>query len=311
MQEIKMKYPIRLLAVAAFAAVLMPEQAHACACGCGVFDVGTSTMMPTDAGGTVWFEYDFMNQQTNWHNGSEASKADNPDKVLRSNFFQVGGQYMFNRTWGIMGEIPFTDRFFKTTDEDTGNLTHAQHSAFGDIHLQGIYSGFSDDMSSGLTFGFKLPTGDFRYSGFDRDTAIGSGSTDWLLGGYHMGALAGQFDWFANGVWDHPFLTQGGYHPGDEVDGAIGSYYSGFDLGDSGKIAPLLQLIGSQRWQDSGSAANAPNSGYQRLLISPGVEYDIDAVKMYGDVEFPIYQHVNGDQIVAPVFFKFIVGYSF
>src|SRR6185312_3031598 len=91
------------LSKAAFLAVLLsPNLALACACGCGVFDVGTGTMMPTDTGGTVWFEYDFMNQATNWHNSSEAPKADNPDKVLRSNFFQVGGEYMFNRSWGVM-----------------------------------------------------------------------------------------------------------------------------------------------------------------------------------------------------------------
>jgi hypothetical protein len=34
-------------------------------------------------------------------------------------------------------------------------------------------------------------------------------------------------------------------------------------------------------------------------------------VKLYGDVEVPIYQNANGNQIVAPVLFKFIVGYSF
>ena len=302
-----------LLPLAAFMVALMPGLALACACGCGVFDVGTGTMMPTDEGGQVWFEYDFMNQAANWHNSSEAPKANNDDKVLSSNFFQVGGQYMFNRSWGIMGEIPFTDRYFKTTDDDTGDLLHNRHHALGDVHLQGVYSGFADDMSTGVTFGLKLPTGDFRYSGFDRDTSIGSGSTDWLLGAYHMGAIdeKGLFNWFTNGLWDHAFLMQRGYRPGDEFDAAIGSYYNGFDFGANGKMAPLLQLIGSWRVHDTGAAANTPNSGYKRLLISPGVEYDINAVKLYGDVEVPVWQHVNGNQLVAPVYLKFIVGYSF
>jgi hypothetical protein len=306
-----MKSTIRLMAATAFVAVFSPGLALACACGCGVFDVGTGTMMPTDEGGTVWFEYDFMNQQTNWHDASEGPRANNPDKVLRSNFFQFGGQYMFNRSWGIMGTVPFTDRYFKTTDDDSGDLLHHQHTAFGDLHLQGVYSGFSGDMSTGVTFGLKLPSGDFTYTGFDRDTAIGTGSTDLLLGVYHMGALIKQFDWFVNGQLDHAFLTQGGYRPGDEVDAALGSYYNGFEISKTSKIAPLLQLIGSYRVHDTGSQANPGNSGYERLMISPGIEYDIDAVKLYGDVEVPIYQHVNGNQIVAPIYAKFIVGYSF
>src|ERR1700749_3007340 len=103
--EYKMTSRVRLLAAAAFAAVFSPGLALACACGCGVFDVGTGTMMPTDTGGTVWLEYDFMNQVNNWHDSFEAPKANNPDKVLRSNFFQVGGEYMFSRSWGVLGEI--------------------------------------------------------------------------------------------------------------------------------------------------------------------------------------------------------------
>jgi hypothetical protein len=47
------------------------------------------------------------------------------------------------------------------------------------------------------------------------------------------------------------------------------------------------------------------------LLIAPGIEYNIEPVKLYGDVEVPIYQNVNGNQLVAPVMLKFVVGYSF
>jgi len=231
----------RLFLVAFFLGVLFPSAALACACGCGVFDVGTGAMMPTAEGGQVWFEYDFMNQVNNWSGASPSAKANNDDKVLRSNFFQLGGQYMFNREWGVMGEVPVTDRFFKTTDDGTGDTVKFQHSALGDIHLQGIYSGFSEDMSTGVTFGFKLPTGDFSFSGFDRDTSIGSGSTDLLLGFYHMGGLVDRFDWFTNAQLDQPFLTQDSYRPGTEIDAAIGSYYYGLNLGESaGKLAPLL-----------------------------------------------------------------------
>ena len=42
----------------------------ACACGCGVFDVGTSSMLPQGTGGVAWFEYDYQNQNRNRSGGS-------------------------------------------------------------------------------------------------------------------------------------------------------------------------------------------------------------------------------------------------
>src|SRR5271154_6607660 len=92
-RERSMKLLARLLPAAAFAAGLMPTAALACACGCGVFDVGTGTMLPTDTGGTVWLEYDFMNQTQNWQGSSSSPGANNPDKIIRSNFFVGGLQY--------------------------------------------------------------------------------------------------------------------------------------------------------------------------------------------------------------------------
>jgi hypothetical protein len=308
-----MKFSLRLAAVAALVTALSPAAALACACGCGVFDVGTGTMLPTNTGGTVWLEYNYMNQSQNWHGLSPSSSANNNDKQIRSDFFTLGGEYMFNRDWGAMLEVPYTDRNFKTADDDTGDLDHFNHAAFGDVKLQGIYSGFSDDMSTGVTFGLKLPSGDYMYPNFDRDTEIGTGSVNLLLGGYHMGALddKGMFNWFANALWDHPVLTQDSYRPGTETDVAVGSYYNNLIFSDGSKLSPLLQLIGSYRLHDTGANADPVDTGYKRLLISPGIEYDVQSLKLYGDVEFPIMQEMNGNQLTAPVLFKFVVGYNF
>ncbi len=289
-----------------------PGFAYACACGCGVFEVGTAAMLPTSEGGLAWLEYDFMNQDINWSGGKVAPEANNPDRRLRSGFYTAGMQYMFSRDWGVMAEVPYTDRYFRTTD-DNNNPVSFKHDALGDIRLKGIYSGFSPDMSTGVDFGLKLPTGDHTFHGFDRDTDIGSGSTDLLLGAYHMGRLTanGKWDWFVNGQWDHAFLTQGQYRPGDELDAAAGIYFNAGSIAGYGAFSPLLQIVGSDRQRDSGANANPDNSGYTRLLISPGFEYDIKNLRLYGDVEFPLYQNVNGNQLVAPTLFKFIAGYSF
>jgi hypothetical protein len=41
------------------------------------------------------------------------------------------------------------------------------------------------------------------------------------------------------------------------------------------------------------------------------MEYDVNQMKFYGDLEFPIVQDMNGDQLTAPVLFKVMIGYSF
>lgn len=299
---------------------LTPSMALACACGCGVFDVGTGTMMPTAEGGTVWLEYNYMNQNHNWSGTSSASAANNPDKQILTNFFTAGVNYMFNRQWGVEAEIPYWDRTFKTETDvpNPGDVQSFNHDNIGDIRVKGVYTGFSDDMSTGVTFGLKLANGDFTYPNFDRDTSIGTGSTDLLLGAFHQGDLTGDgmFNWFVNGQMDIPFITQQNYRPGDEFDVAVGSYYNGLDWGKAGKLSPLLQLITSIREHDTGMNASQPingiqQSGYQRLLISPGLEYDINSVKLYGDVEVPVFQNMNGNQLVAPFALKLIVGYNF
>ncbi len=134
-------------------------------------------MFPTHEGGMVSLEYDYQHQNRNWQGDSPSSADNNNDKKIISNFFALGYQYLFNRSWGVMAEIPFTNRYFKTMDDDTGDIQGFTHSSIGDIRLKGIYTGFSEDLSTGLTFGVRLPTGSYKYPNFDPDVEIGSGSS--------------------------------------------------------------------------------------------------------------------------------------
>jgi len=305
----------KLMLMAAAAVALSPVAAHACACGCGVFDVSTGSMMPTSEGGSVWLEYDYLNQTQNWHGTHSAPSGDNTDKLIHTDFITAGGQYMFNRHWGVEAEVPYWSRNFKTQTDDPnpGDAPTFHSQDFGDVRLKAIYTGLSPDMSTGLTLGLKLPTGNFTAENFDRDTQIGTGSTDLLIGAYHMGTLTekGDFNWFVHGQWAQPVAVQDHYRPGDEINVATGVYYESFDLGKAGKIAPLMQVIGSAKMRDRGVNAHPEDTGYSRLFISPGVEYDINKIKLYTDVELPVAQNVSGNQLVAPVAVKFIVGYSF
>jgi hypothetical protein len=184
---------------------------------------------------------------------------------------------------------------------------------------------FSKDLSTGLIFGLKLPTGNFTAKGFDRDTQLGTGSTDLILGGFHRGLITGDNAWryFGQIRWLEPIATQSTfnadaaatlkYQPGSELDGSIGIVYNNGDhIAGFDKIAPVLQIILSHRQPDSGSGAFPHDTGYDRLLIAPGVDFtkviddaNNNTLKLYGDVAIPIYQ------LVSPALFKVITRYTF
>jgi hypothetical protein len=289
---------------------LSSEQAQACGCGCSVFSVGTSSLLPTHEGGWFFLEYDYMDQKKNWSGTSSAPLADNEDKDLETHFFDAGVQYMFNRSWGIRADVPVWKRHFETTDEDSGDIVGFDHTAMGDIRIKGVFSGLSEDMSSGFTLGLKLPTGDYKYANFDRDSAIGTGSTDVMIGAYHMANLAGKYYWYANGEVQLPFAYNGDYKPGNELNVVFGVYYGGWNLGPV-RLSPTAQVIGTEYLHDRGSLSSPDNTGYERILLSPGLEANIANLRIYGEVDFPVYQQVRGNQLVADAFFKVNMSYSF
>ena len=259
----------------------------------------------------MFFEYDYLDQNMNWSGTSRAPAANNDDKEIRTDFFLAGGQYMFNFDWGVMAEIPYTDRYFRT-QIDPVTIGTFEHAALGDIRLMGVYSGFSPDMSTGIIFGVKLPTGDHTYPNFDPDTEIGSGSTDALLGAFHTGALTTNqsFSYFAQILWQHEVMIQDGYRPGPELNGALGVSYNNFNIGNV-HVAPIFQMIASNRGRDGDVNGDPANTGYTRLIAAPGIEVDQNSWKLYADVEVPVYEDMNGNQLVAPWAVKTILSYAF
>ncbi len=341
---------ISLLAPTALAVVPLvgagTAAALACACGCSVFDVGgLDTPQEQDSGGRIFFEFWDSYQYQNYIGDSRAPSSANTDKVINTQWYNVGLEYMFNRQWGVMVRVPTTDRTLTT---DTGvpglGIQSFNSKAIGDIEVMGIYTGFFSDMSTGIELGLKLPTGTFNAPGIDRDTQIGTGSTDLLVGGFHRGMLTGDNAWqyFAQVMWRQPFLYQDeadpqgffdgnpgviqSYHPGMQVDGAAGIVYNnlynvlGFD-----KITPLGQVIVSHRNADSGTGADPFNSGFDRVMLSPGIEFTkvLDeannrVLKTYFDVEVPVYYRANAannagteGQLVAPYLIRVVTSYNF
>src|SRR5581483_1136265 len=131
--------PVIKIGGGVLAGMLAPGVVHACACGCGVFDVATSSMLPNGEGGMAWVQYDYMNQNRNWSGTSEAPAANNDDKDLETHFVTLGAQYIFNDNWGAEIEVPYDFRHFKSA----GGVHN--WSQPGDIRVEGIYTGFFAD----------------------------------------------------------------------------------------------------------------------------------------------------------------------
>jgi hypothetical protein len=303
---------------------LSPGLSRACACGCGVFEVGTPSLFPNGAGGQVWLQYEYMDQYINYHATQPASATVNNDKYIRTNFMEAGVQYMFNRNWGAMLEVPYWVRDYKGAYVgNNSDINWFQNNSIGDIRIQGMYTGLSEDMSNGLLLGVKVPSGDWTYPPYDRDTEIGTGSTDLLLGAYQLGVFPKQlgplpltfkdrpFNWFVQVAYDLPLWEQDQYTPGREVDGSVGSYYNFGTVGPLSELAPMLTFLASDRTRDTGNNANPGDSGYTRFIIAPGGEIKFGMIRTYADIEFPIFQNMRGYQLVAPWATKLIISYSF
>lgn len=293
-------------------------RARACACGCGVYEVGTDSMFPHDTGQMFFLENDFQDQNRNWHGAATAPAANNPDQDIRTDFVTAGLQGMFNRSWGLQLELPYIQRHFVTTGGATGdNLVTLNWSGLGDIRLQGFYTGLSDDLSTGFTFGVKLPSGssthEDAFGDIDRDTEIGSGSTDLLLGAFHRGNLtwAPHWVWFAQANLGLPVAIRDHYRPGAEGDAAIGMYFQARPHGSNG-LTPVLQLKLTDRASDRGANAASPAaSGFRRLLAAPGLEFTAGRFTGNAEVALPIYQHFVGNQLAASVLTKLGASYRF
>ncbi len=295
---------------------LSEQPIYACACGCGIFEVGTASMLPQGAGGMLFLEYDYQNQNINWSGVKPAPGSANNDKAIRTDFVTLGLEYFFDRSWGVEVEVPYDNRFFKTTGGASGNdVVSVEWSGFSDVRILGLYAGFFEDQSLGVSFGAKLPTGNYRhedrYHDVDRDSQLGTGDVDLLAGGFFRHQINDSITGFAQVLIDAPIDEVDQYRPGLEADGALGVYATGLKIGGL-RVTPVAQVLVSERGHDSGiHSAHPLASGYQRVLLSPGLEFDLHPVTIYADIEVPVYQHFTGEQITAPFLFKVIMSYHF
>ena len=248
-----------------------------------------------------------------------AGKVDEHDEVRTINRNLLTTlDWNINPTWGVTFKVPLVSRAHKhifNADDGLGGtdpeVEKWNFSGLGDVQAIARYRFYSDkDSNAGLRFGLKLPTGSIHKSNSiedaERTLQPGSGSLDTLLGAYynyHTGNIA----WFAQGMWQQSVHERDDFKPGRKLSADLGMSYSA-----TPDLNLLLQLNLQHKAKDSGVNAEPVDSGGHSINLSPGFSYRIaSGTQVYGFLQKPIYQYVNGAQLTADWSIAFGVNAAF
>jgi hypothetical protein len=294
---------------------------------------GTGTISPSAAAQTI----------TNTGGNAEV------EGFTANHYLNASMDYTNGETWGVSVIVPYIIRDHMTNgvfDGQNGTTTatysaaggdnaYTSHaSGIGDVKVIGRYFGWSQDRDWGVQFGLKLPTGNYSQLGntwgvaangataVDPGLQLGTGTTDLILGAYKFGHIEATENWgYFTSVMFQGALSasnappaivnaQGGpgnYRPGNSLNLNVGFNYHGFDA-----WTPTVQFNFIDKQTDGGSMADTFSTGGKLLYVTPGALYPVtDQVKLYSNVQLPLYQNLNGIQLAPKYVASVGVRYSF
>lgn len=211
--------------------------------------------------------------------------------------------YGFANGWGITASLPVVDRNHIHIHNHHGAqlIEQWEFTEIGDVQLVGRYqfNNWNYPYVLGVYFGTKLPTGKFDVANGDGDRAErslqpGTGTTDALFGAYiRKNFPQCNVSVFAQTLLQLPLNERDEYKPGKKISLDLGYRY---DL--TQHVSLMLQLNGQYKSRDSGMDAEPQDSGNRTVSLSPGVSFGLTkTTQLYGFVQKPVYQHVNGVQL--------------
>jgi hypothetical protein len=262
-------------------------------------------------------------------------KTGSPAEVegfTQNNYVTASLDYNDGENWGVTAVLPYimrTHMTYGSADSIGGdggwptgtNGYTSQASGFGDMKIIGRYFGLAEQKDWGFQFGVKLPTGNNSQTAVgnsggtvavDPGLQLGTGSTDAIIGVYKFGYIPQAENWgyFANAQYQATVKPNnvpstiaainavGGvgnsYRPGNALNINLGVNFQGWE-----KWVPTLQFNYLYKNADSGTAADTWATGGTLLYATPGVLYRLtDKTQVYANVQLPVYQNVNGIQLV-------------
>lgn len=294
-------------------------------CGCNLSPDWVASNGNTGAGLKLDLRYDYLNQsqlRQGTHRisavaASQIVTGGEPQEVeqyTRNHYFTAALDYSPQPDWGVNVQLPYVSRSHSTlgnaSDGTTAGADGGQYrshtSSLGDVKVLGRYLGLAPERNLALLFGLKLPTGSHTKTGtstdpgapgpvdIDRGLQPGTGTTDGIIGLTYSASLNPSWDYFVQGLFQTALHSRDDYRTGNGLNVNAGWRYLGWS-----SVQPQVQINMRHASRDTGAQADAPNSGGTLLYLSPGVAMPLDAhTSVYGYVQLPLYQNVNGVQLV-------------
>jgi hypothetical protein len=249
---------------------------------------------------------DRLRSGTHRIDASEVTDEEAIERRTRNlNLFTTLG-YGFNEAWSVSLSVPALrrDHQHDLFDEGGSGATTPERWRFtrlGDVQVLARRQALLADAATSYALfgGFKLPTGTRSIVNADgaraeRSLQPGTGTTDVLLGVAARRALSGSDALFGQATVAHALNSREAFKPGTRLDLA-----GGWSHAFSERLGAVLQLNLRKRGRDKGEQAEPDNSGSTRLDLSPGLTVATGAAStLYGYLQVPVYQHVNGIQLV-------------
>lgn len=310
-------HPTWMRTLVFIAAALAFSGAAQASCGSAFCTVNTSWDVHgawLEPGARFDLRYESIRQnqpRSGTHNVGVGEIPRHHDEVLTVNRNLIAAvDYTFNPDWGVNAQLPLVERHHDHIHNHDG----AQVPESWDFTRPGDARvlfrrriATSEDAgahtlgTTGVNFGVKLPTGQTNVRNDDGELAErtlqpGSGTTDLLAGAYYSKELADRnFSYFAQTLAQLPLNRRDEYRPGNRLTLDVGVRY-----GVGERLGLLLQANALYKARDQGAEAEPEDTGGKFLFLSPGVSYAFTPkLQAYGFLQLPLYQNVNGVQLVA------------
>jgi hypothetical protein len=290
----------------------LASAAEACAsCGCTLTADWLSQGLAAQPGTTLSLRYDYIPQtglQSGTHRIDRDSIALPTDREIERYTYNHSVtatlDHQFANDWGIDVQLPFLTRPHSTVAEDTTEPSHSRTHGIGDVRIVGRWQGLSTMGNvTGIEGGLVLPTGSFHQKfnagpedgeEVDRGLQPGTGTVQAVAGAYHLGALTPELGYFVQVTGQTALNHRDGYKPGSFVQASAALNFTQWR-----NITPQLQLSFRATGRDHGPNSDRPNSGGEQVNVAPGLSAKLGTKLVgFGFVELPVYNRVNGYQLV-------------
>jgi Putative MetA-pathway of phenol degradation len=236
------------------------------------------------------------------------------DEVRTLNRITTARAGLRRGAWSLGASLPFVDRYHAHIHNHNGEqiLDEWNYSGLGDLEVVGLRSfgpnanRFLGALRTFVSAGVKMPTGDTSVpneNGDQPEPAARPGTGSWDV----MAGLG--LEWSPGSIFEHNVPVRlsvngrwNGYGTEDYRIGPELQVHVGTEYPLSSRVALLGQANFRARGKDdvAGSGVEEDDTGGSLLYLSPGARYTVSPrASIYGLVQLPAYQRVNGIQVVS------------